>query len=61
MKLNVPKEFIGEVRDADGKQYMPVDGVVDVPDNKVTDSMWAYGFSRVEIVARAVAFNNTKD
>ena len=54
MKLNVPKEFIGEVRDMDGKLYSPVKGCVEIPDDKVSDNLWSYGFTRcaIEVVSK---------
>lgn len=47
MKLSVPKEFTGTIQDAEGAAYPVVDGVVDIPDSKVTDSHFGYGFARI--------------
>lgn len=47
MKLTVPQGFASDIRDSDGKAYSPVNGVVDIPEDKVTDNLWGYGFARV--------------
>jgi len=47
MKLKVPATFKGEIRDADGKVYQPRDGAVDIPDEKVTNNLWGFGFERI--------------
>ncbi len=45
MKLTVPKNFTGSISDMDGKIYQAdVDGTVTIPDDKVTDNLWGYGF-----------------
>ena len=45
MKLNVPQDYTGAIRDAEGVQYAPVDGVVEIPDEKVHDGFWGFGFT----------------
>ena len=47
MKLKIPATFTGDIRDADGVLYAQINGIVDIPDNKVNDSMWSYGFERI--------------
>lgn len=46
MKLRVPDTFVGEVRDVDLLVYNIVDGVVDIPDDKVHDGLWGMGFTQ---------------
>lgn len=58
MKLVIPKGFVGSITDADGKAYAPAkDGTVTIPDDKVTDNLWGYGFivSPVELSAKPAA------
>lgn len=47
MKLNQPKSFEGTVN-IDGVQYKPdAKGVVDIPDDKVHDGLYGWGFTAV--------------
>lgn len=47
MKLRVPATYNGDIRDADGAQHIAVNGIVEIPEGKVTENMWGYGFARV--------------
>ena len=53
MKFKVPDTFTGSIIDSDGEFYIKgVDGTVDIPDDKVHDGFYGYGFERVEVVAQ---------
>lgn len=56
MKLIVPADFLGDVRDVNGTIYPVVKGIVDMPDALVHDGLWGYGF----IVAPAVVVAPSK-
>ena len=50
MNLTVPKDFAGDILDSDGVKYLPVNGVVDIPEDRVTANLWGFGFERVIVV-----------
>jgi hypothetical protein len=54
MKLTVPKNFTGNIMDSDGKTYQAgKDGTVTIPDAKIPDNLWGYGFVVVEQTSTA--------
>lgn len=46
MLLKVPANFSAQIVDVDGKTYAPdSNGNVNIPDGKVSDNLWGYGFT----------------
>jgi len=56
MKLTIPKDFTGSISDVDGKVYKPdADGTVTIPDEKVTDNLWGYGFVATQAAKQIIS------
>lgn len=47
MKLIQPETFTG-VLEIKGVSFPPFGGIVDIPDDLVTDNLWGFGFVRLE-------------
>lgn len=54
MKLRAPEGYTGVIRDSDQLGYTAVDGIVEIPDDKIHDGLWAAGFS-VAVIAPKVS------
>lgn len=48
MKLKVPEDYQGEIKDADNVRYFAKNGTVEIPDEKLHDGFWGMGFVRIE-------------
>ena len=48
MKLRVPETYTGTITDADGEAHEAICGFVTIPDDKMHDGLYGFGFVRVE-------------
>jgi hypothetical protein len=44
MKLVVPDGWSGQIVDADGNECEPVNGIVEMADDKTHSALWGFGF-----------------